>query len=176
MITPQTKTAAGGWRGWSVLLGVPTGAIAVCIATSPYVQNNGMFRDSSIGALLPDATMRELISARPVDSMQEYIPGGSPGYIVNGEAVPMTVWTINVRLKDKATVCGSSSSPRGDNTPGRRPGAFGFQVVRGHLVTYSSGDVREHPEQYKADVRALAAEQIRLWRDPWRLERCHDSL
>ena len=173
----QTKNVASIWKAWApVLFGGLTGAIAVCFATSAYVQNSGMLRDSNIAALLPDDTVRELIAARPVDSIQKYIPGGSPGYIVNGKAVPMMVWTINVRLKDKKTVCGSSSSPRDDNTSSRRPGAFGFQVVDGHLVTYSSGDVREHPQQYKADVRALAAEQISFWRNPWRLEQCHDSL
>ncbi|ELA01468.1 hypothetical protein D769_00025 [Cupriavidus sp. HMR-1] len=146
------------------------------LAKSQYVQSDGMFRDSSIEAMLPAQTVDELTSARPLHTKREYVPEGSMAYTVNGEQPAVIFTNLGVRCKASEQICGSSSGPKSDPNPQRVAGAFGFEVVGGRLVSYSSGDVRKHPDAYRADVMEVAQQQIAYWRNAERVAGAKDSL
>ncbi len=146
------------------------------LANSRYVQSDGMFRDSSIEAMLPAQTRDALTGARPLHTKREYVPRGSQAYVVNGEHPAVIFTELGVRCKASEQICGSSSGPKSDPNPQRASGAFGFQVVGGRLVSYSSGDVRKHPEAYRADVMEVAQQQIAFWRNPERVAGSKDPL
>ncbi|WKB50561.1 hypothetical protein [Eleftheria terrae] len=176
MVDTKRVLAKFGWTTMLIVSGTAVGAFLG--ANQKMVWYEGMLRDSAIASILSAETREALIKARPQGSMRIWHPDGAPHYTYNGQHVPVVTTLLRVGCAPggEHVLCGASAGDRRDERQHRFAAAFGFWVIDGELVTYSSGDAREHPAQFRQEIEDLAAQQIALWRDAVRLSGTGDSL